>query len=116
MIFGNMDAFDLSQIIEARAQSGQLYHEFIRSEHLSTGLYYLEAGSVDPQQPHTEDEIYYVIKGVGCIQVGEEDRLVKEGSTIFVAKDEKHRFHTITEALTILVVFAPPRRSMAPRA
>ena len=116
MIFGNMDAFDLCQIIEAHAQSGQLYHEFIRSDHLSAGLYYLAAGSMDPQQPHTEDEIYYVIKGAGFIQVGEEDRLVKEGSTIFVAKDAKHRFHTITEDLTILVVFAPPRRSMAPRA
>ena len=108
-----MEAFDLSQILEAHAQAGQLYHEFIRSEHLSTGVYRLAAGSADPQQPHTEDEIYYVIKGVATIQVGDEDRPVAEGSTIFVAKEVEHRFHSIIEDLAVLVIFAPPRRSLA---
>ena len=108
-----MDAFDLSQIIDAHAQAGQLYHEFIRSDHLSAGLYCLAAGSADPQTPHTEDEIYYVIKGAATIRVGDEDRPVREGSTIFVARDVEHRFHSITEDLTILVIFAPPRRSLA---
>ncbi len=108
-----MEAFDLSQIIGAHAQAGQLYHEFIRSDHLSAGLYCLAAGSSDPQQPHTEDEIYYVIKGVASIRVGDEDRPVQEGSTIFVARDVEHRFHSITEDLSILVIFAPPRRSLA---
>ncbi len=108
-----MESFDLSQVIDSHAQAGQLYHEFIRSEHLSTGLYCLAAGSSDPQQPHTEDEIYYVIKGSATIRVGEEDRPVREGSTIFVAKQVDHRFHSITEDLTILVIFAPPRRSLA---
>ena len=109
-----MEAFDLPQIFEAHAQSGQLYHEFIRSEHLSTGLYCLAAGSEDPQQPHTEDEIYYIIKGAATIQVAGEDRHIQEGSTIFVAKHIEHRFHSITEDLSILVIFAPPRRSLAP--
>lgn len=108
-----MEAFDLSQISDAHAQAGQLYHEFIRSDHLSAGLYRLAAGSIDPQQPHTEDEIYYVIKGAATVTVGDEDRPVGEGSTIYVAKDIEHRFHSITEDLTILVIFAPPRRSLA---
>lgn len=108
-----MDVFDLPQIMDAHSQAGQLYHEFIRSEHLSTGVYCLAAGSEDPQQPHTEDEIYYVIKGQATVRVGDEDRQVQEGSTIFVAKSVEHRFHSITQDLTILVVFAPPRRSLA---
>ena len=108
-----MEAFDLNQITGAHAQAGQLYHEFIRSNHLSAGLYCLSAGSTDPQQPHTEDEIYYVIKGAATIRVGDEDHPVQEGCTIFVAKDVEHRFHTITEDLMILVIFAPPRRSLA---
>ncbi len=108
-----MEAFDLPQILEAHAQSGQLYHEFIRSDHLSAGLYRLAAGSADPQQPRTEDEIYYVMKGAATIRVGDEDRPVREGSTIFVAKEVEHRFHSITEDLSILVIFAPPRRSLA---
>ncbi|PKB81469.1 MAG: hypothetical protein BZY88_06515 [SAR202 cluster bacterium Io17-Chloro-G9] len=108
-----MEAFDLTQIVGLHARSGQSYHEFIRSEYLSCGLYCLAAGSVDPQQPHTEDEIYYVIKGSATVSVDGEDRLISEGATIFVAKEVEHRFHTITEGLTILVIFAPPRRSLA---
>ena len=108
-----MEEFDLPQIIDAHARAGQLYHEFIRSEHLSAGLYCLASGSIDPQQPHTEDEIYYVINGAATIRVGDEDRPVREGSTIFVAKEVEHRFHSITEDLEILVIFAPPRRSLA---
>ena len=110
-----MEAFNLSQMIDGHAQAGQLYHEFIRSDHLSAGIYCLAAGSTDPQQPHAEDEIYHVIKGQATIRVGDEDRPVREGSTIFVAKDVEHRFHSITEDLTILVIFAPPRRSQASR-
>ena len=108
-----MEAFDLSQMIDAHSQAGQLYHEFIRSDHLSAGLYCLAAGATDPQQPHSEDEIYYVIKGAATIRVGDEDRPVREGATIFVAKEVEHRFHSITEDLVILVIFAPPRRSLA---
>ena len=52
-----MDAFDMPQIEEAHRQNGELYHEFIRANRLSVGLYVLEAGATDPQKPHTEDEI-----------------------------------------------------------
>jgi|ERR671914_1555042 mannose-6-phosphate isomerase-like protein (cupin superfamily) len=108
-----MDAFELSQVIKAHQQSGQLYHEFIRADTLSVGLYVLSAGQPDPQQPHTEDEVYYVAQGKGMVRVGNEDRPVTEGSIVFVGAGVEHRFHSITENLTAVVFFAPPRRSRA---
>ena len=108
-----MDATDISQAIEAHRQAGERYHEFIRSQDLSVGLYVLQAGAADPQLPHTEDEVYYIVEGRGVIQVGEEERGVSAGSIVFVGAQVEHRFHSITEDLTILVVFAPPRRSRA---
>ena len=102
-----MDAFEISQIIEQQKQSGKLYLEFLRVPSLSVGLYALPAGGVDPQQPHTEDEVYYVVEGRGFIRVGEEDRPVEPGTTIFVAANVEHHFHTISEDLKILVFFAP---------
>ena len=42
-----------------------LYREFLRVPDLSAGLYVLEAGATDPQSPHTEDELYYVVAGRG---------------------------------------------------
>ena len=64
-----------------------------------------------PFIPHTEDEIYYVVSGKARIKVGDEDREVKPGSTVFVGTGVDHRFYDITETLTVLVVFAPPRGS-----
>ena len=102
-----MDTFGLDQLRAARAASGRLYHEFIRTHDLSVGLYELPVGGVDPQSPHTEDEVYYVISGQATMSVGGEDRPVGAGNVIFVAADVGHRFHDITEDLTVLVFFGP---------
>ncbi len=71
------------------------------------GLYVLKAGGIDPQQPHSEDEVYYIAAGRGMIRVGGEDQPVEAGSVVFVAAGVEHRFHSITEDLHILVFFAP---------
>lgn len=63
-----MQAFDLAHLLEQQEQSNRLYLEFLRVSALSMGLYRLPAGSTDPQQPHTEDEVYYVTDGCASIQ------------------------------------------------
>ena len=108
-----MDAFDLPQIEEAHLRNGELYHEFFRANRLSAGLYILQTGATDPQTPHTEDEIYYIVSGAGTIEVAGESRPVSAGSVIYVDAHVEHRFHSITEELKIIVVFAPPRLSRA---
>lgn len=74
---------------------------------MSAGLYVLRAGGTDPQKPHREDEIYYVIRGRARFQAGSEDREVSAGSVIFVAAELEHRFYDIAEELAVLVMFAP---------
>jgi len=108
-----MDAFAMTEIVDQHRQNGELYHEFLRKERLSVGLYVLEAGATDPQSPHTEDEIYYIVSGAGIIEVDGEARAVGAGAVIYVDARVAHRFHTITEDLSVIVVFAPPRRFMA---
>ncbi|MCH7736228.1 MAG: cupin domain-containing protein [Chloroflexi bacterium] len=108
-----MDAFDMSEIEEGHRKNGELYHEFFKAERRSIGLYACEAGATDPQVPHTEDEIYYIVSGTGMIEVAGEHRPVSAGSVIYVGVNVDHRFHSITEDLSVIVVFAPPRRSLA---
>ena len=79
---------------------------------MSCGVYVLRAGEDDLQQPHNEDEIYYVVNGVARMKVKradepEEDRGITAGDVIFVAAHEEHRFHAIMQDLVLLVVFAP---------
>ena len=107
-----MDAFDMSEILGGHKQNGELYHEFFKADRLSVGLYVLGVGATDPQTPHTEDEIYYIVSGAGTIEVAGENRPVSAGSVIYVDAHVDHRFHSITEELSVIVVFAPPRHSL----
>jgi mannose-6-phosphate isomerase-like protein (cupin superfamily) len=102
-----MDAWEYVDVEAARAASGRLYHEFLRVPDLSAGIYVIEAGGTDPQSPHTEDELYYVIAGQARVTVGGDTRSVVAGSLVFVAATVPHRFHDITERLELLVMFGP---------
>lgn len=99
--------FQLSDLNQQRTQAGKRYMEFLRVPAISAGIYVLSAGGTDPQSPHKEDELYYVVRGKARIRAGTEDQAVGEGSVIFVAAGVPHRFYDITEELLILVFFAP---------
>ena len=105
-----MDAFELSEVTAARQRSGEAYVQFLNAGSLSVGLYALAAGGEDPQQPHAEDEVYYVVAGRATVRVGAAERAVGPGSIVFVGAGVEHRFHAITEDLSLLVFFAPEHR------
>ena len=106
-----MQAFELAQLLEEHGQANKLYLEFLKVPDLSLGLYILPAGGTDPQSPHTEDEVYYVVSGKAQIKVADEDRPVEAGSIVYVAKNVEHRFHSIKEELKVIVFFAPAEYS-----
>jgi len=106
-----MQAYELDQVISQRLDTKKLYLEFLKVPDLSMGLYVLPAGGTDPQSPHTEDEVYYVVSGKAQILVAEENREVQSGSIVYVEKNVAHRFHSIEEELTLLVFFAPAEYS-----
>jgi mannose-6-phosphate isomerase-like protein (cupin superfamily) len=99
--------FEISELEKRREAAKKLYLEFLRTPSMSAGVYTLAVDSTDPQKPHREDEMYYVVRGRARMQVGSEDRAIAEGSVIFVGAKVEHRFHDITEELTVLVFFAP---------
>jgi mannose-6-phosphate isomerase-like protein (cupin superfamily) len=106
-----VETFDTAALEAARDElqrrTGDLYLEFLRRDSMSCGLYVLEAGAADPQEPHQEDEVYVVLGGRGRLLVGDDDRPVGPGSVAFVARTVPHRFHDVTERLSLLVFFAP---------
>ena len=106
-----MDAFELADLVAQQKDTGKRYLEFLRVPSLSVGLYALPAGDIDPQQPHDEDEVYYVAKGRAKIMVAGEDHDIGPGSTVFIGAHVEHRFHSITEDLELIVFFAPPEGS-----
>jgi quercetin dioxygenase-like cupin family protein len=111
MAEGYAAVFELDKLLERQKQAGRSYLEFLHVPTLSMGVYSLPAGGTDPQQPHTEDEVYYIISGQAVIRVGDDDQPVKAGSIVYVAANVPHHFHTISADLMVLVFFAPTEYS-----
>ena len=103
-----MDAWSLDQLRTARESLDRPYHEFLRVPTMSVGYYRLPAGATDPQSPHLEAEVYVVVGGRARVSVGDEQRDIRPGDTIFVGAMVAHHFHDILEDLELIVVFAPP--------
>ena len=83
------------------------YVEHLRVPALSVGTYSIPAGAADDQEPHAEDEIYLVLSGRGAFTAGGRTIDAGPGRTLFVPAGEDHRFHHVTEDMTVLVFFAP---------
>ncbi|MGW4033714.1 cupin domain-containing protein [Streptomyces sp. NPDC004838] len=103
-----MKAFRLDELEAERASNDGAYLQFLRERNMSAGLYALDAGALDPQEPHLQDEIYFVVSGRAAITVGTETTHVGRGSVIYVPAGAPHKFHHITEDLRVMVVFSPP--------
>jgi mannose-6-phosphate isomerase-like protein (cupin superfamily) len=99
--------FHIDDLVRQRWEKGKLYLEFLRVPAMSAGVYVLPKGGTDPQKPHREDEVYYVVRGRARMQIGSDNAPVLAGSVIFVEAGVEHRFYDIEEELEVLVFFAP---------
>lgn len=102
-----MDVAALDKLCAETRASGKRFHEFLRVDAMSCGIYILPGGGTDDQTPHAEDEIYVVHRGRGKIRIGDVDHDIQPGDVIFVAAEVAHHFHDFSDDLELLVVFAP---------
>jgi mannose-6-phosphate isomerase-like protein (cupin superfamily) len=63
---------------------------------------------VDPQTPHTRDEVYVVVKGSGLFRNGTRLHPFQEGDLLFVPAGVEHRFEKFSDDLAVWVVFYGP--------
>lgn len=97
--------FDLAKVVERAENSNAPYLEFLRVPQLSCGIYTLVVGSTDNQTSHDEDEVYFVLKGRGTIEIAGEQRKLGPGSILYVPADTEHAFEQIDEDMSLLVFF-----------
>jgi mannose-6-phosphate isomerase-like protein (cupin superfamily) len=103
--------FHLDDLLQQQTEEDKRYLEFLRIESMSLGVYTLPVDGEDLQQPHSEDEIYYVVSGKAKIQIADQAYPVQAGSIVFVEKHVDHKFFDIEETLTTVVFFAPAEGS-----
>jgi mannose-6-phosphate isomerase-like protein (cupin superfamily) len=89
------------------------YREHLRVDDLSVGTYCIPVGGKDGQLPHSEDEIYVVVRGHGRLLSETGEAEVGPGSVIYVKAHEYHQFTEVSDDLSVVVVFAPAERAHA---
>jgi mannose-6-phosphate isomerase-like protein (cupin superfamily) len=81
-------------------QSGY-FIDFITTRGIQAGVIRLHGGENDTQEPHSVDEVYYVIEGSGFIKLNGKNHAIKRGTFIFVHAGTEHNFHGNTQDLVI---------------
>jgi mannose-6-phosphate isomerase-like protein (cupin superfamily) len=63
---------------------------------------------IDPQKPHTRDEIYFVAAGSGEYVCGESRQTFGPTDLLFAGAGVEHRFENFSDDLTLWVMFYGP--------
>ncbi len=74
-------------------------------EHGSMELGYYKPDGVDPQEPHSQDEIYVVQSGSGYFVLDGMRQSFEAGEALFVPAGAVHRFEEFTPDFAAWVVF-----------
>ena len=101
----DLAAFDVQDILKEMDAKNTPWVSFFEGQNLFTGIYRLNAGAEDKQQPHKTDEVYYVISGKAKLRVGDESTVAEKGKILFVKAGADHSFLDIEEELVLLVFF-----------
>jgi mannose-6-phosphate isomerase-like protein (cupin superfamily) len=62
----------------------------------------------DPQNPHTRDEIYFVVTGNGEFVCGNSKQSFGPTDILFAAAGVEHRFENFSDDLVVWVIFYGP--------
>lgn len=66
------------------------------------------------QRPHSQDEIYFVVRGKGLLFYDGETEPFESGDFLFVAAGTEHRFEDHSEDLAVWRVFYGPQKGEIP--
>ena len=75
------------------------------SEHGTLAVEFYAPRGVDPQQPHSRDEIYFVASGTGEYVCGESRQPFSPTDLLFAAAGVAHRFENFSDDLVVWVIF-----------
>ena len=100
--------FDVDKYIKNVRNGKNYFHTFINQDSLAVGVLVLQPGEQDTQEPHQNDEVYFVLSGNGFLKISNKDYPVIRNKLYFVAKDVPHYFHDNSEELVVLYFFGGP--------
>ena len=105
IVGGYLKAF--SGLDQLPGPDGERSIELFRHGTLTVKLY--APRGVDPQTPHSRDEIYVIASGSGRFRRGSEETSFGPGDVLFVPAGVEHRFEEFSDDLGLWVMFYGPK-------
>jgi mannose-6-phosphate isomerase-like protein (cupin superfamily) len=101
-----MDRLTVANALKTLESHDQPFKEVFDHGSLVVEIY--QPDGVDPQQPHSRDEIYVVISGSGYFVKGENREPFEPGEVLFAPAGAVHRFEAFTDDFATWVFFYGP--------
>lgn len=87
--------------------SGEPFAQALAHGTMSVEIY--APKGVDPQTPHSQDELYFIQSGRGRFRLGQDIHSFEPGTCFFVPANREHRFESFTADFATWVVFWGPQ-------
>ncbi len=98
---------DVLALLPPEAHPGERYAEPFTHGSMRLGMY--APRGYDPQSPHDQDELYFVLSGSGVLVHDDQRSRFKAGDALFVAAGIEHRFEDFSDDFATWVVFWGPK-------
>jgi quercetin dioxygenase-like cupin family protein len=80
------------------------------TERFFCDLYCFEPGQAQPSHAHDgSDKVYYVVKGKGRFQIGEEEKELREGELAIAPSGQKHGVTNRSDDRLVVLVYMAPK-------
>jgi mannose-6-phosphate isomerase-like protein (cupin superfamily) len=97
----------LPGMVTEKWPEGERFTQALAHGSMSVELY--APVSTDPQSPHSQDELYFVISGAGEFVLEDIRMSFAPGTALFVLAGKAHRFENFTPDFATWVVFWGPQ-------
>jgi mannose-6-phosphate isomerase-like protein (cupin superfamily) len=95
----------LEKLIAELDTANEYFLNVFKSKALDVGILRLKKGETDTQEPHSVDEVYFVIEGNGYIEIQDKIKPINRADFIFVPAKIHHRFVVGNKDLMVIYFF-----------
>ena len=98
--------FELEKLMSKLEDGGNYFLTFVNLHSIQAGILKLRPLEEDVQEPHSSDEIYFIIRGDGFIHINGRKFKLIPNSFIYVPANVEHKFYGNTEELLVAYFLA----------
>jgi mannose-6-phosphate isomerase-like protein (cupin superfamily) len=99
-----MDPIDITKVKSSICSKVVKEVPILTDDLIATTLFFDSNIRIPPHVHEDVDELHYVIRGTGNLNIGDNSRQIKEGMLILIPKNESHCYSTENEKLMVLSI------------